>query len=182
MADFEPIFRKVIEIEGGWQLHNIKGDRGGMTYAGIAQNKHPDWVGWTKIDRGEFDTDLTDMVRQFFKAEYWDRVKGDDIRSQGVAYHLYAFAVNAGIKASVQICQRIIGAMPDGVIGPKTLKALSSFVTDKKDEKLFVTMFSLGKIFRYRDIVMNDRRRDNDLLVSNIKFLCGWINRVEKGL
>ena len=31
MADFEPCFKKVIGIEGGFNLHTVKGDTGGMT-------------------------------------------------------------------------------------------------------------------------------------------------------
>ncbi len=36
MADFEPIFEKVIELEGGYHLHTVAGDRGGTTYALLA--------------------------------------------------------------------------------------------------------------------------------------------------
>jgi len=38
MANFEPCFEKVIKLEGGYKLHNVKGDKGGITYAGIARN------------------------------------------------------------------------------------------------------------------------------------------------
>ena len=79
MADFEPCFEKVILIEGGYKLHEVQGDRGGMTYAGIARNFWPKWPGWAKIDANEFDGELTRLVRVFFKAEFWDRIRGDDI-------------------------------------------------------------------------------------------------------
>ena len=98
MAEFEPCFKKVIGIEGGFYLHTIEGDTGGMTYAGIARNKWPDWEGWDKIDVKEFDSELTALVRVFFKQNFWDKIMGDDIGAQVVAYHKYALAENASDK------------------------------------------------------------------------------------
>ena len=50
MADFEKCFEIMINLEGGYTLHNVKEDNGGLTYAGIAYNSHPDWIGWSKIE------------------------------------------------------------------------------------------------------------------------------------
>ncbi len=161
MADFEPIFEKVIELEGGYHLHTVAGDRGGTTYAGIARSYHPDWAGWSKIDAGIFDAELTGMVRDFYRKKFWQQLKGD---------------------AAVRIVQQIVRTTPDGVLGDKTLQALNAVVQDSKDETSFVLLFSLMKIFRYKDICLHDKRRKKDTLKSNLKFLCGWINRVQKGL
>jgi len=182
MADFEQCFEKVILLEGGYKLHEVPGDRGGMTYAGIARNIWPNWPGWIKIDAGQFDAELTGMVRIFFKENFWDKIKGDDIGAQEVAYHLYAFAVNAGLKTAVRIVQRMINATPDGVFGDKTFLKLNEMIQDKKDERIFIVTYTLMKIFRYKDICLHDSRRKKDHLVSNQKFLCGWINRAQKGL
>ncbi len=108
--------------------------------------------------------------------------RGNDIKSQNVAYHIYAFAVNAGIKTAVRMAQIIIGATPDGIWGDVSLKTINDLIQDKKDERIFAVTYSLFKIFRYKDICMNDDRRSKDRIVSNQKFLCGWINRVQKGL
>jgi len=182
LADFDPCFDKVITIEGGYSLHDVQGDRGGMTYAGIARNAWPQWPGWLKIDAGKMDADLTALVRTFYRQNFWDRIRGDDIGAQGVAYHIYDFAVNAGLKTAVRMAQRIIGATPDGVLGNKTFELLNQAVQDEKDERIFIITFSLFKVFRYKNIVMNDKRRSRDQVFSNQKFLCGWINRVQKGL
>ncbi|MGB3222528.1 MAG: glycosyl hydrolase 108 family protein [Desulforhopalus sp.] len=182
MAKFEPCFEKVILLEGGYTLHEIKGDRGGMTYAGIARNKWPSWTGWQEIDAGKFDAELTWMVRSFYRVHFWDRIKGDSIKSQEVAFTVYTFAVNAGRRTAVRLAQRICGATPDGVMGDKTLAAINEMVQDAKDEKIFILLFGMLKIFRYKDICLNDKRRAQDNIVSNEKFLCGWINRVQKGL
>ncbi len=182
MADFNPCFEKVILLEGGYKLHEVFGDRGGMTYAGIAERSWPKWEGWGKIRADEYDSELTAMVRKFYKTEFWDRVHGDDIHSQQTAYHMFAFAVNAGLRVSVRMAQRIIGATPDGILGDRTLAKLNEMIQDEKDERIFTVTFSLFKIFRYKDICLNDSRRGDDKIFSNQKFLCGWINRVQKGL
>jgi len=63
MADFNPAFEKMLHDEGGMQLTNIPGDRGGMTYAGIARNANPQWAGWNLVDRNEMGGPLTSMVQ-----------------------------------------------------------------------------------------------------------------------
>ena len=182
MAKFESCFKKVIEIEGGWQLTNTTGDRGGQTYAGISRTKNPAWPGWVKIDQREFDDDLKAMVKDFYREEFWNKIQGDVIESQSVAFNLFEYGVNVGIGTAIRMCQRIIKVKVDGVFGKKTLKALNTYVTDAKDEKNFVLEFSLMKIFRYVAMALSDPRREHDLLVSNQKFICGWINRVKAGL
>ncbi len=182
MADFNPCFEKVINLEGGYVLHEVPGDRGGMTYAGIARNSWPKWPGWPKIEAGEIDGDLTEMVREFYRREFWDRIRGDEIQQQTAAFMIYDFAVNAGIKAAVRITQRLVEATPDGVLGPKTVGKLNNMLQDEKDTRLFVAYYSLLKVFRYKDICRNDSRRNKDQVRSNLKFLPGWINRVQKGM
>ena len=50
LANFESAFNRMIEDEGGYVLHEVPGDRGGMTYAGIARKMNPNWEGWQHID------------------------------------------------------------------------------------------------------------------------------------
>ena len=60
MAQFEPAFEQMIRDEGGYVLHEVPGDTGGMTYAGIARNKNPQWNGWALVDKKEFGGSLFD--------------------------------------------------------------------------------------------------------------------------
>lgn len=174
MANFEPIFEKVMGLEGGYKLHKVSGDRGGWTYAGIARKFHQNWPGWIKIDSSQYDSELTAMVRDFYLKEFWNKIRGNDINSQSVAFLLYDFAVNAGIQTSVKIAQRILGTSPDGVVGDRTIDALNAFCQTETAEQNFILMFSLLKVFRYKNICASRP--------ANLKFMCGWINRVEKGL
>lgn len=163
MADFNSAFQKTLDNEGGYLLHKVEGDTGGWTYAGIAENYWPDWEGWALVKGGR-EEETHDMVQAFYKKNFWDKIKGDAISSNKVAYNIYDFGVNAGIKTSAKLAQEIASVAADGVIGPMSLGALNSY-----DEKLFELKFAMAKIQRYAAIV--NRKR------SQSKFLLGWINR-----
>jgi lysozyme family protein len=165
MADFAKAFERMLLNEGGYRLTDIKGDKGGQTYAGIARNRWPNWSGWRVIDRGEKPS--AESVRDFYSDNFWHPVWGSEIASQRIAENLFDFAVNAGPGVSVKLAQIVVGATPDGKFGPKTLAGINS-----ADEQGFVLAYALAKIARYRDIVTKDR--------SQAKFLLGWINRTLK--
>lgn len=162
MAEFLPAFERMILNEGGYKLHTVAGDRGGMTYAGIARKRWPDWAGWSVIDHG--DRPDAESVRRFYRAYFWQPVQGDGIVSQRIAQTLFDFGVNAGTKTAVVLAQSVLGVTPDGVVGPKTLTAINS-----ADEDKFLLAYALAKVARYAQIVTRDR--------SQGKFLLGWINR-----
>jgi lysozyme family protein len=165
MADFSLAFERMIANEGGYKLTNIKGDKGGQTYAGIARNRWPNWPGWVSIDQG--DVPPSQMVRDFYAAHFWLPVCGDQILFQRIAENLFDFAVNAGVSVAVKLAQVVVGTTPDGKAGPKTIKALN-----EANQEKFVALYALAKIARYRDIVTKDH--------TQAKFLLGWINRTLK--
>lgn len=167
MADFLQAYEKTMILEGGYKLTDVKNDRGGQTYAGISRKFHPNWQGWYFIDKGE--TPPSEMVRGFYKVEFWDKFQGDSITDQKVAEALYDFGVNAGVKTSAKLAQIITGVTPDGAFGPKSLQAINSVSPD-----IFVLSFAIAKVSRYANIVAKDK--------SQLKFLLGWLNRTLKGL
>ena len=167
MADFIPAFEAMIKNEGGYVLHNIHGDRGGMTFAGIARNMNPKWAGWDIVDAG--GTPHADMVRSFYRTNYWNPVRGDEIVHQAIAQTVFDFAVNAGVPVAAKLAQLVAGTTPDGKIGFKSVEALNAY-----DPEKFVLAYALAKIARYRDIVSRDRIQQ--------KFLLGWINRTLRGV
>lgn len=171
MADFLQAYEAMIRDEGGYKLHTVEGDRGGMTYAGIARNFNPGWLGWEYIDRDE--TPPTDLVRVWYRANYWFPIRGDEIKDQRIASSIFNFAVNSSAPGrptvAVKLAQLVVGTTPDGALGPRTVEALNAFDPDK-----FVMAYALAKIARYRDIVTRDR--------SQSKFLLGWINRTLRGV
>lgn len=166
MAEFLPAFERMIVNEGGYVLHTVKDDRGGATYAGIARAFHPNWHGWRFIDQGE--TPPAELVRQFYRSNFWAPLRLDEVAHQEVAGNLFDFGVNAGLSTAAKLAQLVVGVTPDGKVGAKTVAALNAI-----DPDLFVARYALAKIARYRDIVRKDR--------SQIKFLVGWVSRALHG-
>lgn len=89
MADFKSGFEKMIRNEGGYRLHEVAGDRGRLTYAGIAEKFHPQWQGWDLLKKNPDDPNVTDLVRAFYKEHYWGKIKGDQISSQIIALSIF---------------------------------------------------------------------------------------------
>lgn len=169
MADFLPAYERMILNEGGYKLHTVEGDRGGMTYAGIARKKNPQWEGWEWLDRGE--TPPAEMVRAFYHAGWWVPLGCTEIAAQRVAETLFDFAMNTSAygrpAVAAKLAQLVVGTTPDGRIGPKTLAALNAM-----DPELFMLRYALAKLARYEQIVTKDR--------TQMKFLLGWVRRVLK--
>ena len=69
-----------------------------------------------------------------YQSQYWDRVKGNELPS-GLDYAVFDFAVNSGPDRAIKMLQRMVGAEPDGSIGPKTLAAVEDYVSRETAEK-----------------------------------------------
>ena len=82
MSDFLQAYERMIVNEGGYVLHTVKNDRGGQTYAGIARNAWPKWAGWAYIDAG--DTPPAEMVRGFYRSNFWTPLRLEEVQSQDV--------------------------------------------------------------------------------------------------
>lgn len=131
MANFAISYQKVLAGEGGYANHPA--DKGGETYKGIARNYHPSWQGWAIVDTMKplrtnqviQDSALDNLVKQFYKEKFWDKIRLDDMPSQDFANFFFDFYVNAPGSA-VKILQKILGVTADGMYGNKTHAALLS--------------------------------------------------------
>jgi lysozyme family protein len=73
-----------------------------------------------KQDRGPRST--RQEAGAIFRARYWDPIRGDDLPA-GVDLAIFDFAVNSGVGTAARALQRAVGAVPDGQIGPPTVRA-----------------------------------------------------------
>lgn len=170
MAEYEPAFEEMIRNEGGYILHNVPGDRGGDTYAGVARRFHPSWPGWSFIDGNDVgNPQLKTCVETFYREQFWNRLRGDEIADQRVAETLFDFSVNAGVGTAVKLAQKILGTKPDGILGPVTVGRLNATPADS-----FLYPYAMAKVARYAEIVNRDG--------SQSRFLLGWINRTLKSV
>lgn len=84
-TDYFPAYEKMIVREGGYKLTNDPTDRGGMTYAGVARNRHPNWAGWPIIDQGGTPPAL--MVRDFYRGAFWTPLRLDALSTSALPQH-----------------------------------------------------------------------------------------------
>lgn len=170
MSNFEEAFEFMIKNEGGYILHKVEGDRGGQTYAGVARNFWPKWEGWDLIDAGKIDDpELTKLVREFYKKNFWNKIKGDLINDPKISRTMFDFSVNAGVKVASKLAQLVVNATPDGIIGPKTAGKINQF-----EPEYFLMAYTIAKIARYKQICRKDH--------SQRKFLYNWVTRSLKGV
>jgi lysozyme family protein len=156
MANFDIAIVKTLAKEGGDKITDDPSDRGGVTKYGISSRSYQN------IDI----RNLTEQqARDIYKRDYWDKVLGDEILSQMVAESLFDTAVNMGVKTATRLAQTATGqSLPDGILGQSTLKWFNNF-----DEKSFIALFTLAKIYRHTEICNRDP--------SQKKYHFGWIRR-----
>ena len=96
MGNFNQAIPFTRKEEGGWC--NTPGDSGGETYCSISRKNNPTFPGWPIIDSHKplhyneviNDSTLDEMVNNYLKENYWDKICGDSITSQKISsYILY---------------------------------------------------------------------------------------------
>lgn len=172
MASFDKFAPTLLENEGGYV--NDPDDKGGETYRGIARNYHPEWSGWAFIDShkpisyNKVFPELEDKVKAFFKAEYWNPLSADQIKTQEIAEVLVDWKVNGGL--SISTLQQILvdlgqSISVDGKFGSQTLSAINKVNQNKLFNELIV-----ARKEHYDNIVSNDPSQE--------KFYEGWMKRL----
>lgn len=162
-VNFDSAFERVMQSEGGYVWD--KDDAGGETNLGVTAGA---WGAYLDrpIEPGEMKALTKEDVKPFYRAMYWDKIKGDDLPA-GIDYVVFDFAVNAGVSRAAKFLQRAVGAVDDGVIGGGTLGKVA--VTNK--ERLL------------KSFVDQKQRFYNGLALTNPsqqKFLKGWLARVDQ--
>jgi lysozyme family protein len=169
MANFKQAFDKLMNDEG---LYNPD-DCGADAYRGINRGSFKFWSGWKIIDTlrnsNSFPSILEDnkalqeMVSYFYKYEFWDKLRCDELNSQKTAETVFNFAVNSGLKGTVLLLQKCIGVEQDAVVGVKTITTLNSI-----NENEFSKDFFIEKVKKYAIIAQDDQKR---------KYFYSWIRR-----
>jgi lysozyme family protein len=188
MALFLEAYEITLKHEGGYD--NDPDDVGGETYKGVARDYYPSWPGWAVIDDAKsypnfpdnltHDTELNSMIKDFYRANYWDRFWGDQFSNQNIANELFDTAVNMGVSRSVKFLQTALNLLnrnklnypdidEDGVFGHKTMNALNSYLYLDKDIYLLKIMNILQGM-HYINYMKSSPNQE--------KFARGWLKRV----
>lgn len=162
MSNFLKAVEKVLEHEGGFVDHPE--DKGGVTNWGITQSAYETFIGKT-VTKEEMLIMPKGNAIAIYKEMYWDKIKGDFIKSYAKSFILFDQAVNRGPKSASKQAQKIVGVTADGVIGPQSIKAINDF-----NEKKFIDLYISDSKQFYKNIVSRDP--------SQMVFINGWMNRV----
>jgi lysozyme family protein len=115
-------FAAVLKHEGGFVNHPK--DPGGMTNLGVTRSAWESYLN-RDVTEAEMRALTPNVVKPFYKAMYWDKIKGDQL-PPGADYAAYDLAVNSGVGRAAKYLQEIAGVTADGVIGPKSLEAIKA--------------------------------------------------------
>ena len=138
MADFNVSVKDTLVHEGintNMGYVNDPTDRGGETIAGIARKFHPNDPIWALVDsakKGNFPQNLKDIpgildkIKDFYRANYWNKVHGDELKSQKIANILLDTAVLEGYTAAIKRAQGIVGETQNGVMTQELINKLNS--------------------------------------------------------
>lgn len=167
MANFNKAFDVLMKLEFNSPnnyLHKNKTEYD-YTIAGIYKYAHPNWLGWFIVmdtlqkNEGSIqassrelyrNSHLKELIMKFYKENFWDRMRLDEIIDDNIAMELFVFGVNAGTRNAIRKAQKIIGADVDGLIGKITIGLLNSF-----DSNTFDIKFDELEIKFYEDIIKN---------------------------
>lgn len=175
----DDIFNSIIGKEGGYV--NNPNDKGGPTNWGITQavaRAH----GYTGDMRG-----LTrNQALEILEDDYWKGPRFDQVDSISglIAIELADTGVNMGPAVAAKFLQRALNVfnnqgklypdiIADGQIGPRTLSALKSFLSGRKEAGEKVMLKALNSLQGERYISLSEAREANET------FTYGWFERVE---
>lgn len=171
MTSYDDPIGLVLEHEGGYINH--KNDRGGPTNFGVTQKTYSRWLG-----RPASIEDVKNMTEETAREIY------ESLYLSGPRIHtlpdppqtlVLDMAINHGPRNAVRMLQRVInmaGFGPistDGVIGPKTRRALERAVSEMGN--YFQNALVEERVKFFHRIVQRDPSQE--------VFLRGWLRRAE---
>jgi lysozyme family protein len=151
---FKRCIRIVLRNEGGYV--NNPNDLGGETNFGIAKKFYP-------------EEDIKNMTKEratwLFYRDYWSPMKINKLTNPDLVLQVFDFGVNAGIRTSIRMLQRLVEVEDDGIIGPITTGVVNSW-----DESL-VNKFKIRRKVYYMNLAAKKPKLEI--------FLRGWLRRVD---
>jgi len=168
MAEFEPAFRRALDIEKGLNTHPA--DRGGITNFGISlrflRECGLDLTGDGIVNDDDIRALTVWRAREIYREYFW---KFDAIPDQGVADKLFDIYINMSPESAARVFQWALHGIGwavkvDGVLGPKTLNALAA----SDPERLLAELRAQQAVHYCQQCCDYPKQRD---------FRLGWMRR-----
>lgn len=165
MAQVSKLSPFILQWEGGFV--NDPDDLGGATNKGVTIGTYEAYCrkkGYPKPTVERLKNLSNQEWEEILKSMYWDRWRADEIKNQSVANILVDWVWASGVHG-IKKPQDLVGVIPDGIVGQKTIAAVNS--------KNQVELFEAIKDARIAFIDDICRKRP-----ANNKFRKGWLNRI----
>jgi lysozyme family protein len=162
--NFERSLKLVLQHEGGWSNHPE--DPGGATMKGVTLRTFRRYYGEEATAADLRNITEAELMTVYVNG-YWNPCNCPEL-PLGLDYAVFDGAVNSGPGQSAEWLQMSVGAFADGVIGPKTLKAVNS-----------MCMGGRQVVEATIDNMLDLRMRYLRSLSGWNVFGRGWTNRVE---
>ena len=165
MADVNKLVPFILQWEGGYSSH--PNDPGKQTMRGVTIATYTAY----RKSKGLPKPTVQDLIRitpkewtEILKTMYWDKAKGDEIKSQSVANIIvdWLWASGCGMIKNVQ---RVVGTFPDGIVGRKTLAAINA----REPYELFEQLYKARVAYIDKICAKNPKLE---------VFRRGWMNRL----
>lgn len=129
--NYNKIFKRVVGLEGGYQ--NLHHDRGNWTTGKVGYGmKRGTKYGISAMSYPNLNIrsiTLSDAKHIYF-SDFWKPLQLDKFKFS-MQFQIFDAAVNHGKKRAILLLQKAVGATPDGIIGPRTMRAVG--VLDEND-------------------------------------------------
>ena len=120
-------------------------------------------------------------MREFYEANFWDRLRLDDFEDQDVANEMFDTAVNMGVGRAGKFLQECLNYLnrngslfddlvEDGKIGPASLAALNE-IESNGDAGILLTMLNVCQGRHYMEYMRKSPTQE--------KYARGWFKRVQ---
>lgn len=157
----DDIIEAVLNREKGWS--NKPADRGGPTNWGITQSTLARWRGTATADdvkRLKIDEARAIYRNLFVHAPGYDKIPSPTLRAL-----IVDMGVNHGTPNATRMLQRALDVLPDAVMGPITLAALSQLTPPRAYARVVAERARF-----YGQIISRDH--------TQAEFAGGWMNRL----
>jgi len=161
MAQFDTYAPKLKKWEGGFA--DDPDDAGGATFMGVTLTTFRMYYGEDKTVE-DLKRMTNDQWKHIMKCGFWDKCWGDQIHNQSVAEIFVDWCVNSG-TGMIKKVQGMVGTKADGILGPKTIKAINS-----ADAMRLHFLIKSARADHYATITRNRW--------ANVKFYDGWLARL----
>lgn len=160
--------RRMYEMAACRGASSHPADKGGLTLCGVTAATFRTYCRLRKLPA---DTPLASMTfdrwTDLYKTMFWDRCRGDSIRSGLVAAAIVDWTWTSGANA-IRRLQREMNLTVDGIFGPATLRAVNSY----GNERQLLHLIYDSRMRYHADIAPEGS--------PNRVFLKGWNNRVRR--